>query len=34
MKKNQLEILEMENVTFKIKKPKDEMNIRTDTAEK
>lgn len=34
MKKNQLEILEMKTVTVKIKKPKDEMSIRRDTAEK
>lgn len=34
MKENQLEILEMKNVIVKIKKPKDEMTIRRDTAKK
>lgn len=34
MKKNQLEILEMKNVIVKIKKPKDEMTIRREPAQK
>lgn len=34
MKKNQLETLEMKNVTVKIKKPKDARSIKKDMAEK